>query len=309
MKFLRLILLLSLFFIPLSLAAEPGTEASIDAIAKGNEAYEAGDFYKAIREYRTAFRLTKDPRLSYRIGISYETLGNFQRAREYLEDYLRHTADTKFIDRVKKKLSTLKKLEDTVQSTAILSSNPHAAEVFLRSETHEPLGTTPINVPLAPGSHTFIFVKDGYQTGTLTLQIDSSQNIKEKLKLVKINEGPAKKKKEIKKKIPIVEEPDPSPLVATQPTMLRSIKLGPSKGTNVLLWGAIAISMVTVLVSGVGFADESLQIPSLPLALAGGGVFSLSGYFLWFHNWDSNLALASGRDLRPMRSFSIGFKF
>lgn len=307
MNFVRFLLVLSVFFFPIAASADSGTDA-IDAISKANKAYESGDFYEAIRQYRSAFDITKDARVLYRIGITYESLGNFQRAREFLERYLKQSDDQKYVGRVKKKVETLRKLERTVQATAVLKTRPGRASVFLLSESDKAFGQTPMNIPLAPGSHTFIFKKEGYESETLTIQIDASQVVKETVKLKKVKSvSVVKKKKKITPK-PVEEEPIKVPEVKSiNDLALRPVQLGPSQGVNVLLWIGIGLSAASVIVAAIGVADSSSDIPSLPLFLGATGMFSLSGYFLWIHDWNSDLAIKAS--LPPTKSFSIELKF
>ena len=314
MIFLRFILIfLFMAFVPTQGFADSKSDA-IDAISKANVAYEKGDFYAAIRHYHIAFDLTGDSRVLYRIGITYENLANFQRAREFLERYLKKTKDKKYIGRVRKKVATLKRLEKTVQSIVLITTKPPNADVFLKNESETSMGKTPIKLPLAPGEHEILILKDGFEKQTISVFSKNSDLLRKEIKLRKIKQVfTEKKKKKVVKKIeaPVEKNKIDTSIHADK---ISAVRLGPSSGVNALLLTAIGGSVLMVLLGTLGIAQPSSGIPGAPLIVSGGGGFALSGYFLWVFQWNPpHIERDEPRQthiaLPPSKSFGVGIKF
>src|SRR5690554_6162261 len=75
------------------LHAQPSEEA-LDRVRDANAHYDAGEFSDALLKYRQAYDVLADVRLLYRIGLSYENLGNYARARQALLRYLELDKDS-----------------------------------------------------------------------------------------------------------------------------------------------------------------------------------------------------------------------
>lgn len=272
-------------FLPLA-QADPQSDA-IDAIARANQASDKGDFYKALREYQLAFEITQDPRVAYRIGIVYENLANFQKAREYLERYLEESSDAKYQKRILKKIKNLKKLERTVQASILIRTRSSSAKIFLKEESEEAIGRTPMRVPLGPGSHTFEIKLKGYKVEVFTIELASRENLEREIELQKIEvaaDPVVMKKKPEKKTRPRSE--DVKPAEGTHQKMMY-VKAGPSTGVQALLWSAVGVGIATLLFGSIAMQSDKPSVKSSGKSIAGFGLlsFGAGGYFLWIHRW------------------------
>lgn len=155
---------------------------AIQLIKEANAATEAGEHREALMKYKAAFDLTEDARILYRVGLSYESLGNYQRAREHLELYLYADPESEYKDRIDKKIALLKEKEKTLQARVEVVSNPAGARVFVDGENNAPFGKTPLVLPVGPGKHEVV-VKMGTARQNFTVTLEEGQTIKQTVEL------------------------------------------------------------------------------------------------------------------------------
>jgi tetratricopeptide (TPR) repeat protein len=146
-----------------------------DLIKEANTNYNRGEFRDALRDYQRAFRLSGDPRLVYRIGLTYENLANYKRAHDYLQRSLRENPSSEYTGRVARKLTHLKTLEKSMQAFIDLSSEPTGARIFLDGDGT--LGVTPQKIPVGPGPHEVTLAKQGLRTSTFHIEVSSGETV------------------------------------------------------------------------------------------------------------------------------------
>jgi tetratricopeptide (TPR) repeat protein len=160
---------------------EPGEENDEDRaraaslIKEANASYNRGEFRSALRDYQRAYRVSADPRLVYRIGLTYENLANYKRAHEQLTRFLRENPASEYTGRVARKLSHLKNLEKSMQAYIALSSEPTGARIFLNGDGT--LGSTPAKLPVGPGKHEVTLAKEGLRTSTFQIEVPPGKTV------------------------------------------------------------------------------------------------------------------------------------
>lgn len=128
-------------------------EDSLDTVREANQRYDGGAFVEALRLYRVAYDQMSDARLLYRIGLTYEHIGNYQRAREVLEHYLREDPESPVRGRVEANILSLQRLEENIQSYLRVETEPAGAEVFLHGYFGKSEGLTPVTIPVGAGEN------------------------------------------------------------------------------------------------------------------------------------------------------------
>jgi hypothetical protein len=318
------LLFLTLFIGVQPLSAEEDRARAALSIKTANEAYNAGDFRAALLDYRRAFRYSKDSRVLYRIGLTYENLSNYQRAREHFELFLLSNPSSKHAGKIKRKVDNLRKLESTMQAFLEVDSRPLGAEVFLDGDETVAIGATTIRVPMGPGAHNVMLTMEGQNTARFEVDVPARQSI---VAVYDFETGSLERKSEsaatsatgppaavdpVEPLIgaepesttdPDIEEPselkseaefavaaEPAPVEREEPVSVTTLRLAPSKGVAVMGWGLLLIGTACLTVAGVynGFGlTGSSDFTGFLLGSVvgiGGG-----GYILWFHKWGPKL--------------------
>lgn len=152
--------------------------AALDLVRSANYQYDEGEFREALRLYREAHDRLNDPRLLYRIGLSYEQIGNYQRAREYLVRYLREDADSPVKGRVEAKIGQLRSLEENIQSFLTIETDPPGAEIYLFGYMGQAEGKTPAEVPVGAGENQVTLVFPAGQRLEVLIDVGAGQREK-----------------------------------------------------------------------------------------------------------------------------------
>ena len=126
-------------------------ERALEIAAEANDYYDDGQFADALRLYREAYDILDDERLLYRIGLSYEHVGNYRRARQFLEKYLELDEDSPVRGRIEATIDQAAALEESVQPMLIVDSEPEGAEIYTYGYMGESVGTTPAEIPVGSG--------------------------------------------------------------------------------------------------------------------------------------------------------------
>jgi tetratricopeptide (TPR) repeat protein len=123
--------------------AAPATASSDDAVMEqakqhfeaGRNAYNAGDYILAIREFKAAEQLRPSPILAYNIGLANEKLGKRRVAVKYYKRYLEQQPNASNKAEVEQRVQTLE--------AEIAAQPPPAATTQPGGTAPQPGGTTP----------------------------------------------------------------------------------------------------------------------------------------------------------------------
>lgn len=314
--FARLIILLtticSLQLAESSAVAQDDAARAIELVTQANQLYDSGDFRPALAKYREAYSITSDSRVLYRIGITYENLANYQRAREHLELYLLAEPDSQYAGRVKSKIDNLRNLEKSLQSTVRIETQPAGASVWLDFEAGKPAGVTPVRLPVGPGAHELLIRKEGFEDVRDRIDVGAGETVEKTYDLgtgAALAEKPVENPTEQAEQTEQTQPTDDPSLYAGQPSKAR---IGPSPGLAAMSWLSIGVGWALVIGSGI-FAGAAIGDGGLIGSgfVAGAGLVALGAYFLWFRDYTKDLpaATATGFSPPPQRVVGIGLRF
>ncbi|MBA2662413.1 MAG: PEGA domain-containing protein [Bradymonadaceae bacterium] len=292
---------------------------AIEVVRQANAHYDQGEFQQALKMYRRSYRLLDDARLLYRIGLTYENLGNFVRAREYLEDYLLKDPESQYAGRIRAKIEQLATLEKNMQSYLAVNSEPRGAKVFLDGDVDSVEGTTPVRIPVGAGEHTVVLIFEGRRKLEDIVTVEPGQTIERtyRAEAGTNTEAPLESQpKEVVAAAPI-QGPSQGSVgqgnSAVAPGTFRMIDLGPPTGIIALSWAVIAAGNLMILAAIWPFSDADIVDPSAGyagVAMVGAGV-----YMLAIHDWSSvvepsSLAFENGPFRLPQaRQFTLRARF
>lgn len=310
-------------------------DAALDMVRQANTHYDAGQFSEALRLYRDAYDRLDDERLLYRIGLSYENMGNYMRARQFLEEYLERDPDSPVRGRVEANLQQLEALEANIQAYLDIETDPAGAEIYLHGYMGESEGTAPAQVPVGAGQNqvTLVFpegqrlevtievgagrrVERFFQVGTASRPVArdedsddvSSQEIAS-IETPDVREGPV---------VDPVEEPDgeqvetgettvadedviPMPGTErrhTRPVRLDHVDAGPPVWASALAFLGI-LGGNLIIASGI-FAQFSDEVDAeLGTSLAVGSIGVVGGVYLLGRNWRGGLPSVEDSEFVP----------
>jgi hypothetical protein len=168
-----------------------------DAAKKRAEAEKLstqGDYAAALTAYDDAEALFHDPNNDLGRAQVLMKLRRFAEANAAYQKYV----DTGKAGKKKKEIEqAIESLSVILQTSISCASTPEGATVYLNSTVDAPLGVTPFTQNLPPGTHRFIFQKEGFDTlsQVVTIEAKTSQTIQvampDKPGLVSITATPA----------------------------------------------------------------------------------------------------------------------
>jgi tetratricopeptide (TPR) repeat protein len=152
-------------FLKTKIAADANSpEARYKArVDNGKKAFSAGDYEKAIQEFRAAYDLKPTSAVLFNIGKSYERMGRYEEAIDSYTQYL--DLDPNASDRpdVEEQIRRLKKsIRERFQELSV-SSEPPGADIYLDDRNTGLQGQTNFRFKVPPGPHTIYLDLNGYE--------------------------------------------------------------------------------------------------------------------------------------------------
>lgn len=132
-------------------------------IANGKSAFRKGDYEGAIAAFKAAYDIKPTSGALFNIAKSYERMGRFEEAVEYLQQYL--DVDPNATDRanIEENIRRLKRsIRDRFQELSV-SSDPPGADIYLDDRTTGLQGQTNYRMKVKPGPHTIYLDLNGYE--------------------------------------------------------------------------------------------------------------------------------------------------
>ena len=298
MKARNLLFLISFFL--LAIPCHVFADSSDDArrfIETANDDYQRGAFRSALTNYQKAYRLTSDANVLYRVGLTYEQLLNFQRAREALEGYIAARPNADYIDRIRKKVAVLREKESTEQAYVSIASRPSGATV-IDTANGRAVGTTPLKLPVGPGEHLFRLELNEHASVQTRVFVQSGEQVKEDVELRQIQGA-------VEREVPVVisKPATPSPTVnAVQPHTFGAVTVvdfGPPVWSQVLSYIGFGVGTTMLMFGFLSQSDVSEFRDLNPTLMygVGAGLIGVSGYFLWFHPWSATVSAEDGSSI------------
>jgi PEGA domain len=123
----------------------------------GEKKYKAGDFAGALADFQQANEIKSTPHAERYLGLCEDNLGHYQSALEWYDKFLTHVPDKLASqgDELRKREGEIKAMPGKVR----VDSMPAGAAVAI--DDKPPSGVTPLEVELAPGSHTIKLTAPG----------------------------------------------------------------------------------------------------------------------------------------------------
>lgn len=243
-------------------------QAVVDVVRDANAAFEAGQFYNAVILYRRAYKMAEDPRILYRLGVAYEKLNNFRRAREHMELYLLAEPDSEYAERVRNRIQEIKTQEHQQAFVTLETVEPGAAIYINEDEVSE--GRTPLTVPVGFG-HVKIRLVGASVEMTDTLEVGAAQTVKRVYDL--------QRSKLLSSMVEARAQQVEDPVVTSLP--MTYVSIAPPPSVNVIGFGAMSLGWVGT-VGGALLGDVRI--------LSGGvAAFAVGGYLIFVHDWSQDL--------------------
>ncbi|RDV38810.1 PEGA domain-containing protein [Bradymonadaceae bacterium TMQ3] len=303
-----------------------GSEEALDTVREANGHYDAGEFSRALLKYRQAYDVLEDVRLLYRIGLSYENLGNYARARQTLLRYLELDKDSPVEGRVRAKIDQLRDLEENIQAYLVIDSVPAGATVYLNEYMGESEGQAPVTMPVGAGENvvTLVFpdrqrlqavvevgagatVERIFQVGSAAPPRQSEELASTETTEVEVGqpeaplvEGPAEDGSLAEESGPDAAEPevaeatgeeDVIPMPGSERAMDRPVRL--DRISVAPPWWANALAVTGFVGSALCGAGAFSGALSVGQAVGCGVVLTGAGFFLLGRDWSGHLPPAS----------------
>lgn len=167
-----LVVLLLAFHVPaVGLAAQPDSiddlskanqQALLQHIERGRDAYDTGEFERALSHFQSALKLYEHPDLLYRMALTHERLGHERKAIEFYRRFLERRPDAKERQKIERTIEMLETRAEAGRSRLKIDSQPSGAVLFIpQLRKNGPSGTTPVDLPVEPGTYTLRLRHDG----------------------------------------------------------------------------------------------------------------------------------------------------
>lgn len=156
-------------------------------------ALKRGEHKKALLYFEQAYEIFAHPRVSYRMAICYDKLGEVDRAITNYKAYITPFPDAPEAESIKTRLSELEQIKTRkvaqikADSTSLrVSSKPPGATVYLHDKIRGAAGTTPTaDLPLEPGKIRIILERDGYEPSVNDVEVKPGENAEHVFTLIK----------------------------------------------------------------------------------------------------------------------------
>jgi tetratricopeptide (TPR) repeat protein len=132
-------------------------------ISNGKAAYKKGDYESAISAFKEAYDIKASSGALYNIAKSYERMGRFEEALEYLQQYLQEDPNATDRANIEDNIRRLRRsIRDRFQELSV-SSDPPGADIYLDDRTTGLQGQTNYRMKAQPGPHTLYLDLNGYE--------------------------------------------------------------------------------------------------------------------------------------------------
>ncbi|MDX9721704.1 MAG: PEGA domain-containing protein, partial [Myxococcota bacterium] len=181
----RLQLILVVLSFCLSLATTPSMTWAQDSgnvadeadvlFVLGSEAFRGKRYEEALSYFFSSNRLAPNRNVVYNIARCYEELGRYVEAYRYYLEFSRNASP----EETESIRGALERVQPRLAMVDLVSTPP-GATVYVDRKELGAFGTTPLSLPLAPGSYRFIVEQAGhldYESETLTLAAGDRQKL------------------------------------------------------------------------------------------------------------------------------------
>lgn len=163
---------LSLFF----LAGAAQAQDAKTLFLAGQEAYQQGDYDKAIANWNAAYAKDPKPLIQYNLGGAFERVGRIDAAVAAFDKYLATAPDD---DRVRRAEvgAKIERLRARLRETGlVVEGAPDGTSIDIDGKSWG-LTPRPDAISLQPGSHTVTLKRDGYEPFTAMVAIGAGERV------------------------------------------------------------------------------------------------------------------------------------
>jgi hypothetical protein len=152
---------------------------------RGKERYEAAEYEGALEDFLDAYNAMPNPGVYISISSSYEKLGRFQEAVDYLEKYVEEKPNAGNIVTIKEKLEELKATPGNVHIVFV----PEGVIITINGEGTERV--TPAEIELPGGDHALALNLEGYimETRAFTVPVGGDVTVEVELTSTEVKAG------------------------------------------------------------------------------------------------------------------------
>ena len=161
---------------PAASAAGASTKSDLNAAKKhysdGEKKCKAGDFAGALADFKEANDVKSTPHAERYIGLCEDNLGHYQEAVDWYDKFLAHVPEKLASqgDEIRKREGEIKAMPGKVH----VDSTPAGATVSIDDKPQS--APTPLDVDLAPGSHTIKVMAPGHLASTKPIDVAFASN-------------------------------------------------------------------------------------------------------------------------------------
>lgn len=187
-----LLLTIGLALIPAPAAAAEDLFAQLSAeeeqevmslLDEAEDYYDQGRFRAALARFNEAYALFPHPDLLYRIGRCYEQVGNDELAIEHYRQFLEEVPDARERGRIERTIANLEEGLGDATSLVRIETFPIGATLYVDDRRADPVGQTPRDIELPPGTYEIIVEKEGYETQRQSVQLQDGEQLRYQLQL------------------------------------------------------------------------------------------------------------------------------
>lgn len=167
----------------LAVANEPDEEYAQERFLEGREAFEAGDYMKAVDTFREVYDILGATALLYNIGEAYRRADQLAEAEEYLQKYLNEEPEAPNADAVVERIIDIQQERAARKASIDIVTEPAEAKIFV-DDADEPQCVAPCVLDLDPGAYTLRAELDDYLSLSEDIELDVRDEAETMLELV-----------------------------------------------------------------------------------------------------------------------------
>lgn len=149
----------------------------LDLIDEGTEAYDDGEFQRALEYFEATYRLFPHPDVLYRLALCHERLGNDADAIQHYRLFLSAVPDARERGRVERTIALLEERLGEPVGELRVETTPAGAAVSLSEPRPQELGESPVQVELTPGSYTLRIELEGFEAQEEQIRIVRGKSV------------------------------------------------------------------------------------------------------------------------------------
>lgn len=146
-------------------------------IEGGLEAYERGEFERALRFFTDAYDIFGHPDILYRIALTHERLGQDGPALRFYRQFLEEVPDAEERGRIENTMRVIEERLAAMASKMRIITEPSGARVYINDIANGVAGTTPTELPMNAAQYKVIVRYEGYESIEELIEVPRGQTV------------------------------------------------------------------------------------------------------------------------------------